>query len=57
MGIALDESRRMGLSMPGLALAQQLYMAVKAQGHGRMGTHSLMHALSCLAGFDWKTRA
>lgn len=56
MGIALDESRRMGLSMPGLALAQQLYMAVKAQGHGRMGTHSLMHALSSLAGFDWKSR-
>lgn len=56
MGIALDESRRMGLSMPGLALAQQLYMAVKSQGHGRMGTHSLMHALSSLAGFDWKTR-
>ena len=24
MGIALDESRRMGLSLPGLALAQQL---------------------------------
>ncbi|MFO0976730.1 MAG: NAD(P)-dependent oxidoreductase [Planctomycetaceae bacterium] len=57
MGIALDESRRMGLSMPGLALAQQLYMAVKSQGHGRMGTHSLMHALSSMAGFDWKTRA
>jgi len=56
MGIALEESRRMGLSMPGLALAQQLYMAVKSQGHGRMGTHSLMHALSSLAGFDWKTR-
>jgi 3-hydroxyisobutyrate dehydrogenase len=57
MGIALEESRRMGLSMPGLALAQQLYLAVKAQGHGRMGTHSLMHALSSMAGFDWKTRA
>lgn len=57
MGIALDESRRMGLSMPGLALAQQLYMAVKSQGHGRMGTHSLMLALSSLAGFDWKSRA
>lgn len=56
MGIALEESRRMGLSMPGLALAQQLYMAVKSQGYGRMGTHSLMHALSSLAGFDWKTR-
>ena len=29
MGIALDESKRMGLAMPGLALAQQLYVALK----------------------------
>lgn len=26
-----------GLSLPGLALANQLYLAVQAQGHGRMG--------------------
>ena len=31
LGIALDESRRMGLSLPGLALAHQLYVAVQAQ--------------------------
>ena len=34
MGIALAESRRMKLSLPGLALAQQLYRAVEAQGYG-----------------------
>jgi 3-hydroxyisobutyrate dehydrogenase len=45
MGIALDEAKRMGLSLPGLALAHQLYMAVQAQGHGRCGTHALMLAL------------
>ena len=56
MGIALDESRRMGLSMPGLALAQQLYLAVKAQGFGRNGTHALMLALSQLSGVEWRTR-
>ena len=32
MGIALAESRKMGLALPGLALAEQLYQAVKAQG-------------------------
>ena len=32
MGIALAEARRMNLSLPGLALAQQLYVALMAQG-------------------------
>src|SRR5438128_7460583 len=49
MGIALDEAKRMGLSLPGLALANQLYLAVKAQGWGRKGTHALMLALEQLA--------
>jgi 3-hydroxyisobutyrate dehydrogenase len=49
MGIALDESKRMGLVMPGLALANQLYLAVKAQGLGRKGTHALMLALEKLS--------
>jgi 3-hydroxyisobutyrate dehydrogenase len=50
MGIALDEARRMKLSLPGLALAQQLYLAVQAQGMGRLGTHSLLVALEQLSG-------
>jgi len=49
MGIALDEARRMNLSLPGLALANQLYLAVKAQGFGRKGTHALMLALEHLS--------
>lgn len=56
MGIALDESKRMGLSMPGLALAHQLYISLKAQGHGRDGTHALELALAKMAGIDWKNR-
>jgi 3-hydroxyisobutyrate dehydrogenase len=56
MGIALEESRRMGLCMPGLALSNQLYQSVQAQGNGRMGTHALMQALSRMAGFDWSNR-
>jgi 3-hydroxyisobutyrate dehydrogenase len=45
MGIALKESARMGLFLPGLALVHQLYLAVKAQGHGKDGTQALMIAL------------
>jgi 3-hydroxyisobutyrate dehydrogenase len=56
MGLALAESKRMGLSMPGLALANQLYLALQAQGHGRAGTHALMLALSSLSGIDWRKR-
>jgi 3-hydroxyisobutyrate dehydrogenase len=48
MGIALDEAKRMGLALPGLALAHQLYLAVKAQGHGKLGTHALALALEHL---------
>jgi 3-hydroxyisobutyrate dehydrogenase len=49
MGIALDEAKRMGLALPGLALAHQLYLAVQAQGWGRKGTHALMLALEQLS--------
>jgi len=56
MGIALDEAKRMGLSLPGLALAHQLYLALQAQGHGRDGTHALELSLAQMAGVDWKNR-
>jgi 3-hydroxyisobutyrate dehydrogenase len=49
MGIALAESERMNLCLPGLALAKQLYEAVRAQGYGRKGTHALMLALEHLS--------
>ncbi|MEI7923521.1 MAG: NAD(P)-dependent oxidoreductase [Planctomycetota bacterium] len=53
MGIALAESRRMGLALPGLALAEQLYRAVEAQGMGRNGTHALLLALAHLSNVQW----
>jgi 3-hydroxyisobutyrate dehydrogenase len=56
MGIALDEAKRMGLVMPGLALAHQLYVSLRSTGRGRYGTQSLQLALSELAGVDWKAR-
>jgi 3-hydroxyisobutyrate dehydrogenase len=50
MGIALAEAERMNLALPGLALAKQLYEAVRAQGYGRKGTHALLMALETLSG-------
>lgn len=49
MGIALDEARKMGLVMPGLALVHQLYLAVQANGMGRKCTQALILALEQLA--------
>ncbi len=49
MKIALDEAQRMGIVLPGLALVHQLYLAVQAQGHGKLGTHALMLALEQLS--------
>lgn len=57
MGIALAESRRMGLSMPGLAMAEQLYKSVEAKGWARNGTHALTLALAEMSGFDWNNRS
>jgi 3-hydroxyisobutyrate dehydrogenase len=56
MAIALEESRRMGLRLPGLELAEQLYREVAAQGHARDGTHSLVLALAKASGVDWTNR-
>jgi len=56
MGIALAEAKKMNLSLPGLALGHQLYLAVQAQGYGREGTHALQLALASLSDIDWKNR-
>lgn len=49
MGIALAEAERMNLSLPGLALAKQLYESVRAQGYGRKGTQALILALEAMS--------
>ncbi len=56
LGIALAESRRMKLSLPGLALADQLYLALMAHGRGRCGTQALQLALAELSNVDWLKR-
>ncbi|KNC52300.1 3-hydroxyisobutyrate dehydrogenase [Thecamonas trahens ATCC 50062] len=48
LGIALDEARAMNLSLPGLALVQQLYLALIAQGGAARGTHALQLALESM---------
>ena len=45
LGIVLDECRRMKLSVPGTALAYQLYEAMMAQDRGRKGTQGLLESL------------
>jgi 3-hydroxyisobutyrate dehydrogenase len=42
LGIARSESEKLGLDLPGLALAQRLYEQLKGHGFGRKGTQALM---------------
>jgi 3-hydroxyisobutyrate dehydrogenase len=49
MGIALDEAGRMGLTLPGLALVQQLYQSLSALGFADKGTQALILALEQMA--------
>jgi 3-hydroxyisobutyrate dehydrogenase len=50
MEIALAEAASVGLSLPGLALVHQLYVALKAQGDGRCGTQALYKVLQRMNG-------
>ena len=53
LGIALAEARRMDLALPGLALAEQLYVSARAHGLGQRGTHALLLALADLSAVEW----
>jgi len=52
MGIALSEAEAAGLSLPGLAVVHQLYVAAKAQGRARSGTQALYLALKSINGME-----
>lgn len=45
LGIALDACKQLSISLPGLALAQQLYVSLMAYGDGRLGTQALIKTL------------
>ncbi len=52
MRIALDEARRMGLALPGLALSQQFYTSAMALGLEDLGTQGLYKVFEQLNGLD-----
>ena len=53
MSLALEEADRMGLELPGLALARRVYAHLAATGRGRDGTQALVLALGELSGLSW----
>ncbi len=53
LGLCIDECRRMGLSLPGLTLAEQAYRILEAQGHGKDGTQVLIRGLAALSAKQW----
>jgi 3-hydroxyisobutyrate dehydrogenase len=50
MGIALEESKRMGLELKGLAMVDGIYREAQAMGLGKNGTQALYLALRKLSG-------
>jgi 3-hydroxyisobutyrate dehydrogenase len=50
MGIALQEARHMKLSLPGLALVNQLYISAQAVGLENLGTQGLYRVLAAMNG-------
>ncbi|NDV24166.1 NAD(P)-dependent oxidoreductase [Desulfovibrio sp. JC022] len=50
MGIALDEAKRMNLSLPGLALVNQFYISAMALGYDELGTQALYKVLEKMNG-------
>jgi 3-hydroxyisobutyrate dehydrogenase len=53
LGLALDEAELLGLDLPGLALATQLYERLAELGHQRSGTQALPVALAALNELPW----
>jgi 3-hydroxyisobutyrate dehydrogenase len=51
--IVLDEAARLGVPMPGTALARQLSVVAERHGLGAEGTHALVLTISELAGIAW----
>jgi 3-hydroxyisobutyrate dehydrogenase len=56
MGIALDEAKRMNLSLPGLALAHQFYISATSMGYENLGTQGLYKVFEKLNDLNAGTR-
>jgi 3-hydroxyisobutyrate dehydrogenase len=50
MGIALEESKKMGITLQGLSLVDSIYREAQSMGYGRNGTQALYLVLKKLAG-------
>ena len=50
--LVLEAADELGVPMPGMGLAFQLYRSLQAQGLGSDGNHALVKALENLAGFE-----
>lgn len=57
LGLCLEECKRMGLVLPGLALSEQIYRMAQAKGHGKDGTQVLLQVLAELSGKQWRAHA
>jgi 3-hydroxyisobutyrate dehydrogenase len=54
-GLKVDKARQAKISLPGLALAEQLYVAVQAEGRGQSGVQALVLALARFSAVEWPT--
>ena len=54
MAIAISESEAMKLSVPGLTLAHQLYLALQSHGGGSSGTQALLLEMAQQSGIQWQ---
>lgn len=48
LGLALDECKKMGIILPGLALSHQFYSSMVAHGEEKLGVHALIKVLERL---------
>ncbi|CAL9166038.1 unnamed protein product [Musa hybrid cultivar] len=53
LGICLKECQSMGLALPGLALAHQLYVSLMAHGEGELGTQASDKLHNALTWSSW----
>lgn len=54
LGLCLEECRRMGLVLPGLERAEEVYRMAQAQGRRKNGTQDLINHLAAASGKSWK---
>lgn len=52
LGIALEACKDLSIALPGLALAQQLYVSLVANGDGKCGTQALIKTLERMNGTE-----